>query len=1011
MRNLKKILIVICVLALLTVGCVVLALANDGEENANVGTVAELSKLITAAETSTDVASKREEILGIYEYLTNKVMDENEEGYDDCILRINAVCVEAAEVYLYSIPADVEANGVNVEEVVDNFMYADELLRLFDIPDGTAGFSAVKVKYDTELVKVANALVKDIGTEIANQENPKTAANKIKLNKAGRIMAYCTPFGEEDILTDIQTKYLECVEAHEIAVAKNLDKLDRQNTPDAYDLPLYYSEDFENKATGYGTGSLTGWSYVSNGAAANRVGVLQEKNGNKYYIHEYREKENPQGSFIQRGLSGYNTENGLVFEFSIAIFSEVPKEGIIVETGSYNGAFPPPYLCINGNGDICKNDKKTVVLENALVKGGWLDIIIALDPQTFNYSLYVEGQYITTYTAKFDNGTTFDHSRVAFRLSGGPSTQGDVAYDNFKIYSGSSYRDLNRMKNMNEHEQFVYFVESFASDATPILARNTAYQMATKLLPNYCVINEEFGGYEYTDLIKEGGEPAEDDEEALTEEMKASLRAAVDTYMSFDIESLLNAAKLENLSRYVALIKELQNMGRSPDNVTKRENKITEISDFLKGVTGLIDLEADLRTVNGEAVPNEVSDYLEYTNLCTTLTKHTEYDKRSSQFVSYMNRFNSATTLAATERYYGFAQDLIREGYIDLDLIQNPDTPYRENFSDLIAAYDIYVNSHKKVDRVSKESNSKKIVQCIDKISKYRTEEQWEANAQEMNEYLNIIKDIVLGRDSEGNILYDDTMDGVDEAVRFFNRAYGYFYAKLQREHIAYIGDILDRISATNDYVEKIGLIALIDRYVDTNDIDFEDAEIKVLLDNLDTCKSELELRSEDYSKVLEQNSGYFVNYVEKMRTANTYADQVANFEAAALLYFSLDTTVEGTLAAIEVYDEYKIKLETIKESSVKFLEAVSIYNACETAEDKYAALVECCYNAQYAELTYEGVAESMAEYKAAYDAYVGYANSVNADMVSTANAVGSFRVNSGITTIIAIIIKKIFGV
>ena len=190
MRNLKKILIVICVLALLTIGCVVMALADDGEETANVGTVAELSELITAAESSTDVASKREEILGIYEYLNTKVMDENEEGYDDCILRINAVCVEAAEVYLYSIPADVEADGVNVEEIVDNFMYADELLRMFDIPNGTAGFSAVKVKYDTELVKVASALVKDIGTEIANQENPKTATNKIKLNKAARIMAY-----------------------------------------------------------------------------------------------------------------------------------------------------------------------------------------------------------------------------------------------------------------------------------------------------------------------------------------------------------------------------------------------------------------------------------------------------------------------------------------------------------------------------------------------------------------------------------------------------------------------------------------------------------------------------------------------------------------------------------------------------------------------------------------------------------------------------------------------------
>lgn len=1014
MSNLKKILIAICVLALLTVGCVVWALADDGETEENVGSVAELSELITVAERATDVSAKHKKILEISVYLETKIIDTTEEGYDDCILRLNAACVEVAESYLYSIPEDIEADGVDIEKVVDAFMNADEVLRLYEIPDGTAGFSAVKVKYDTYLVKVASSLVKNIGTEIQNEENPKTAANKIKLNKAGRILDYCTPFGEIDNISDIRTKYLESVAAHEAAVAKNLAALDNKNSASSYDLPLYYSEDWEKKAVGYNVGTLTGWSYNSNGATANRVGVLQEKNGNKYYIHEYLEKDNPAGSFIQRGLTGYNSENGLVFEFSIATFSEVPKEGILVETGSLNGRFPPPYFYINGNGDICSNDKSAVLVEGALVRGGWIDIIIALDPSDFVYKLYVEGEYIATYEAKFDDGSVYDHSKVAFRLSGGPSTQGDVAYDNFKIYAGNNYRNLDRLNGMSETEKFVYFVDAFLDDSSLVLDRKSAHDMATELLYKYCTITDQATGeYEYTELIMPG-EPVNEDD--LSEEVKASVRAAVDKYMSFDIDSLVGAAKLEKLAGYVELVEEFRDLGRSPSNVTTRKNKINEIQDFLKNAEGLIDLEADLRdasadTEEGKNTPNGAADYSEYNTLYNTLVKNNEYDEYASQFVTYMTRFNSATTLAATERYYKFAKALITEGLIDLDLILNEGTPYRDNFKDLIDAYDTYVNSKEKVDRVSKEGNAKKIVQCMDKISQFRTEEQWEANAEVMNEYLNIVKDIILGTDADGNLLYDEKHEGIDESVRFFMRAYSYFYTKLQYEHIAYISDILDRISATNDYVEKIGLIALIDRYVDTNDIDYENAEIIVLLDNLDTCKSELELRSEDYSKVLEQNSGYFINYVEKMRTANTYADQVANFEAAALLYFSLDTTVPGTFEAIDTYDEYKVRLEKIKESSVKFLETVSIYNACETADDKYAALVECYYNAQFAELTYEGVSEAMAEYQAAYDAYVAYANAVNSDMTDTVNAVGSFRTNSGITTVIAVIIKKIFGI
>ena len=51
-----------------------------------------------------------------------------------------------------------------------------------------------------------------------------------------------------------------------------------------------------------------------------------------------------------------------------------------------------------------------------------------------------------------------------------------------------------------------------------------------------------------------------------------------------------------------------------------------------------------------------------------------------------------------------------------------------------------------------------------------------------------------------------------------------------------------------------------------------------------------------------------------------------------------------------------------------------------------------------------------MAEYKAAYDAYMSYAESVNSDVVASGNAVGSFRANLGIINVVSLIIEMIFG-
>ena len=280
-----------------------------------------------------------------------------------------------------------------------------------------------------------------------------------------------------------------------------------------------------------------------------------------------------------------------------------------------------------------------------------------------------------------------------------------------------------------------------------------------------------------------------------------------------------------------------------------------------------------------------------------------------------------------------------------------------------------------------------------------------------MEEYLNLLKDIVLNLDSYGSLQYDPDFEGITEAVEFFNASYTFFYALLQDEHVAHIQGVLDRVAATDAYIEKLGMVSGLEKYVTVNDIDYSDERIIDLLNDIDTCKAELQLRKEDYAKILKQNAVYFTNLVERMRTAQTYNEQRDYYEQAYELYFNLDITVDGAERAVEIFDEYKINLDRIAKSSVRFIEAVAIYRACETEDEKYAALVECYYNAQFVEMSYDGAEEAMEEYLAAYNAYMSYANAVNNDLTATGNAVGSIRANCGITNVIAIIVKKLFGV
>ena len=977
MRNFKKLLVVICVLALLTASCVFATVMAAAD-----GNVDELNAYITAAKAETDPVAKYNAIINTTDYLAT--VSKYETGYADAEAEVHKLCVSGAAALLNA----VDVANVKADNAYDMMMKADKLLELYTLADETEGYADVKVKYDSALVRAAEALVKACDANI--EKTLTTAKNGITVKKVNSLLNYCQPYGDASVLDSVKAQFAEVEAAHNRAVEANYKALDAENRISNYDLPIYFTETWEDREAGLDSSKLGGRWTVDLKGIANRMGILKEADGNKYMIHRYLEKEKPQGTYTQIGLGTYKVDNsyGLVFEFDVTTFDKVPDQGVVIETGSVGGAyFPPPYFVINANGDICKNDKSTVALAGAIVKGEWTHVTIVLEPNEFVYYLYVDGQFVCTYDAKHEGKTRYDHSKVAFRISGGAGTSGEIAVDNIMIYGGDSYRIHDRLETMNEDEQFAYYVNYLINEENLVAERTIAYDKAESLLGNYWIVNDEGEGT-YTEY-------------ALS---NPDILNIVDTYVSFDLTNFLYEVGIRNLDSYVTMVTNLDAVARNSSTAAQRVDLLQQIYKFVDANADIINREID-RDGNNKA------DYYDYEAIVSRVSREATYDANAVDFVRFVKRFEKATTLSAKQRNYDKAYEIAENDGIDIVLILDETNPDRANFKDLIAAYEVYRNADAVLYKLTLSNNADKIVKCINRINMYTTEEEWLANREYMEEYLFLLKDIILTTDENGNLYYDAEYNGVQEALEFFDASYSFFYAIIQTEHVEHIEAALARVAATDAYIEKMGIIATLEKYIETNDVNFQDERIIFLLNNLDTCKAELELREEDYAKILVQNAVYFTNLVERMRTAQTYNEQREYFEQAYTLYFNIDITVEGTARAVEIFDEYKINLDRIEESSIAFIEAVAFYKACETEDDKYAALVECYYNAQFVEMSYDGAEEAMAEYLDAYNAYMNYAESVNAEVTATGNAIGSLRVPCGITNVIAIILKKLFGV
>ena len=913
------------------------------------GTVDGLNGLVANLDTASDVYASLDEVAA---YIPT--VDPAADGYDNAVAAAKS---KAAELLNAKIATVNTSNLKNAQSELVKINAAYTALELENAElDG-------KVK--AAALAVAQAYSADIQTTVTN-----TATNQIAINRFNAFvkLGLCDETNH-DYMT-LRANVNALIDLQEKAVEANRQALLAESSMSDYDLATVINSTMNDGSNPFPTKDEKGNCKITVKDGALHITTYPQSSGTSAYVQK-------------SGFSTYSSK-GMVIEFDFANLGETMTR-FHLEGGGHTSLKDgtrvyPSYMVITAAGNVtagnnCATDANKVFLEDAIVNGEWLHFTIIFNPDAYTYSLYCEYQLLGTYTAEISGGHRVQLDIARFATDTNP-VGGHHGFDNIQIYQGSSLRDLGMFERMTDEEKFVYYANYYTNDASDdILGRYTALKNINVMMSKY--LNED-------DSFKAFAQGTLSDEDYA--EMLAKVEAAVIKVQNFDSADFIANLKVSNREIFISYVNEAVKIERILDsaNIESRIKAAKTIEDFLLSIDGNID--------DGEGYKAAVDAY-------NALVSNSKMDKNILEFNKYIDIYQKVDSLNSLRKYYGFAERLFEDpDYpIDSTLAELP------GFESFKAAYEVYITGPARIEAVEREQNSKKIVSCYALISGYAAD-TWVENYDYMNTY------VVMIRETRDSGYYNFDYPGIDKILDEFAEMDTFFYNLLQAKHIETLNSLLDYVKNNDAYIEKMGTLSYIGRYLEGNDIDKTLPEIKTIIANYETANAELAEREKDYETVLTQNAAYFVALVEKMRISNDFNEKRELHAKATAFYFALDASYEGAEEAIAVYDELTLYFETGEIASELFLDAVVILRGATTEEEKYAALVDCYVYAQDAVATYTGVADAMAYYQAEYDAYSSSANATIEVIESMGVTVASVRSNCGVDAIIAVIIKKIFG-
>ncbi|MBQ9085144.1 MAG: hypothetical protein IJY24_05755 [Clostridia bacterium] len=964
MKNFKKILAVLCVLALLVVGVTVTVIASGFDEYS--GTVEELNSKI--AQITSDALNADTHIATAVEYLDT--VDPTDEGYDEAVVSLKTEIVNRAKTHI------VTARGeTDLAKKVNGIKNTDALLAYIELDSSVTGYDDVMSYLSEQVVLVVKGYVDQIELKF-NEETGywNTADTTLLVNKVNSLLKAHPDELEAAGETELEAEFEQIKVDLDEKRQANKDIAEKNALIEEYNYGYLFNYDFET-TPGFGSATNKG----------NNFADRQVIDGNGVYTIKYT---NPSSNtFVQ--VQTPDAKSGIVCEFDWTTFDVIPGgNGFGIEGGGQNnvaGQYGYPFMFgITPQGDLFLERGKaatTTVKKDIVTPGEWIHFAYVYNHAEQMFYIYMEYELVGQHSS-YTDGAAINHVQIRPNAA---ATYGEYSMDNFQVYKGTAIRTDGKLKNMSTDEKFVFYCDYLSDDAKTVLTRNTAYTEATKLINNYY----SNGQYLTQDPV---------------------IIEAIGKYNSFDYDALLAELMRVNRDKFIELVAKYEAIERSMNSVTSRSAVSKEISEFLSTTGSNILVDADYNAANSKLQAME---------------KLLGCDTSASSFVTSMTRFSTAPTLVARRKHLGKATTLKNDEAYPLDRtyydscfdITYDDagneisrTPIK-TYEAFIAAYESFGAANEILKEYEREDTAKKIVDIVGLISDYTTEEDWRANYDYINNYILILRKTV--KDGENDDVYEDyneDYEGLDEALAIYTPINAWFYADLQKQHIDILNEQLANIAATDSYIEKMGMCSFITRYLASNDIDETSAEIQQIVVTHQTYLNELSYREADYAALLEQNAHYFNTVMVKLTLAEDYNEIKKYYDEASVYYFALDATVEGTREYMDIYDTYTDTLTIIKESSEKFLESMVLYKATDAAdkEAKFNALVTCYSYSINAELSFDGVEEAMAEFLADYNAYVGEVDTTNGELNAAAGIMASSRANSGIAPIIAAILAQL---
>ena len=1038
MKNAKKIGIVLLAVILVMTAVVIASVAEDDVKYT--GTVTDFNALVDAVPADGAIADRETALNAVGAYLTENPVDPEAEGYDNVVSKYKAKMAAIASLYVDSSVASTGADAKAAQMTL-----AEKWAALAFVTDDEKASDAAKELYakiypeNLVIAKLYYDAIEVDKIDIANVSGVGNVDAAVAATQVKRMKSYVASHTFDNAgadYTDFMKSYDQIVAKADAAKEARYQALLFKAKLDEYGLGVAVNFNFEVGSGTPAVSTLTGTVggvEVSNTVSTDTEVVGVDEQGNEIK-NSYRTLRWNAALSSYFNLSYSAATDGMVIEFDLTTFDKLPTSGIGFQP--YAGS---SWMNITSDGTFYGyGAAKAEVgkIEGAIVPGEWSRITYIYNPNDRAHcELYLDYVFLG-----YVHGDTGNKGTVAsaLRMGNTKSTGGSFSIDNVTCTRGTAIRDERYIAEMTSPELVIYYSGYMQSEDIPVPNRIQAYEEFKKLLGAYADVDEETGEVV---VDKTTGEISY---KPFPSDMKVSaddLKAAIVKYTEYDVDVIIEDHSRSNLAELRKMIDVLAALVPS-----HKSSSLTERSNQLKAINTFMELNGEYIYDDSNDAPDEFG-YKDDYNYCMTVlsdvtTRH-ETDTLIHDFVNAMAAFRDATSVYMLNSKYSIADNIVSGGL------------------------DITLNAEQKIENYKKLSNTKKYVDSVNYvIDAYPSTSEWKLypivraekdwTAEQINDlnakYSTSIVAPALEWDSETvaklneSLEYDLLTEWTDEKIAsnkeaydyLFNYAimirgyaaagvdesyYGYsaardkvedllnhYYGVLQANHADVIREQLDRFAESNAFIEKQGLLSYIERYMNENDVDLDNAEIQELMIRYEAYKSELPPQESDYAELLAQNTVYFINLSKQFGSAITYAQKRDLYDRATPYYYAMNVGTEEAQAAVALYDALTLELKVVEDASAGLIEAVMLLPTALDADTYFNYLVDAALCYDIVDASIEGVADAMKSYEAVRDAYNLKVNTDNAQLLECGDALGSLRANCGLSAIISVIIAKLYS-